>query len=128
VTPPVGFTNVRSSTGDLPDELGALPCVVTILDGGDFRTGGGTREGGHDFLTRFYYSESIDVARDMVALRKWLTVLVDQLKASTQLGGIVTSARVMGWRAGVMKYAGRDYSGIELRIHVVTSEGWAATA
>lgn len=130
VTPPAGgYVNIRSSTGDLPDELGPLPCVVVIPDGGTFGAySGSQRMGTHTWLVRFYFSEAIDIVRDSIALRKWLTVLVDQLKASVQLGGIVASARVMVWKAGLMKYAGRDYSGLELSVDIVTIEPWGATS
>jgi len=130
VTPPVGETNIRSSTGDAPNELGPLPFVLIVPVSGDFATGNGTRTGGHDFLARFYLDQAAqaDFSRDLPRLRKWLTILVDQLRTSVQLSGTVTSARVMSWRLGVMQYAGADYSGLELGIHVVTDEGWAASA
>jgi hypothetical protein len=128
VTPPTGYDNVRVSTADLPGQMTPLPTMLVFLDSGDFRTGNGTRQGGHDWLARFYYNQTGDLERDMVALRKWAGVLVDQLKLSVQLGGIVTSARVMSYQIGVLRYAGIDYSGIELRVHVVTDEGWAAAA
>jgi hypothetical protein len=128
VTPPAGgYVNIRSSTGDLPDELGPLPCVVVILDGGTFDQGNQTRLAQHDFLVRFYFAETTDITRQMVALRKWLTGLVDQLRTSTNLSGTVVRAAVTEWRAGVMKYAGRDYSGLELKVHAVTSEPWVAS-
>lgn len=128
--PPAGQTNIRLSTGDAPNLLGPLPCVLIVPDGGDFRTGNGTRVGGQDWFARFYLAQAAlaDFSRDIPALRKWLTILADQLRTSVQLGGIVTSARTMTWKLGVMQYAGQDYSGIELGIHVVTDEGWAAVA
>lgn len=130
VTPPVGLTNIRSSTGDAPNQLGPLPCVIIVPLQGTFATGNGTRTGGHDLLARFYLAQAAqaDFSRDLPALRKWLTVLVDQLKISAQLAGIVTSIRVMTWKLGVMQYGGQDYSGIELGLHVVTDESWAAVS
>jgi hypothetical protein len=130
VTPPAGETNIRSSTGDAPNELGPLPFVLIVPVSGDFLTGNGTRTGGHDFLARFYLDQAAlaDFSRDLPRLRKWLTVLVDQLRTSVQLGGTVTTARLMSWRLGILQYAGLEYSGLELGIRVVTDEGWAAVA
>lgn len=128
VTPPTGYNNIRASTADIPNQLPPLPCVVVFPDSGDFRTGNGTRMGGHDFLVRFYFAQAIDLTRDMNALRKWTTILTDQLKLSTQLGGIVDVATVDGYQMGLLKYVGETYSGVELRIHVVKSEAWAAVA
>lgn len=130
VTPPGGETNIRSSTGDAPNQLSALPCVIIVPVGGGFTTGNGTRTGAHDFLARFYLGQAAqaDFSRDIPRLRKWLTVLADQLRTSVQLGGTVTAARLMTWKLGLMTYAGQDYSGLELGITVVTDEGWAAVA
>ena len=130
VTPPAGLTNIRSSTGDAPNQLGPLPAVIVVPVQGTFTGGASERLGEHDFLVRFYLAQAAlaDFSRDLPALRKWLTVLADQLKASTQLGGIVAAARVTTWKLGVMRYADADYSGIELGAHVTTSEGWAASA
>lgn len=128
VTPPGGFTNVRASTADIPNQLSALPSVVCFLDEGEFRTGNGTREGISTWAVRFYYAATTDLTRDAAALRKWLSVLVDQLKLSVQLGGAVDRATVDGWKIGILTYAGMTYSGIELQVRIVKTEGWAAVA
>jgi hypothetical protein len=128
VTPPTGFGNIRLSTADLPNGVATLPTVLIFPDTGDFATGNGTRLGIQDWLVRFYYAQTGDLTRDTNALRKWLTVLVDQLRDSVQLGGVVVYARVDGWRVGQLTYAGQDYSGLELRVRVQTSEAWPAVA
>jgi hypothetical protein len=128
MTAPTGYDPIRVATADLPGQMTPLPTVLVFPDHGDFRAGNGTRLGGHDFLVRFYYSQIGDITRDMVALRKWLTVLADQHRDAVQLGGLVTLVTTMSWRIGQMAYAGMDYSGIEFGVHVVTDEGWAATA
>lgn len=131
VTPPAGLPNLRRSTADPPNRLGLLPLVIVFPDSGRFETGQGEKRGGHDFVVRFYYKVATDLPRDMPALRKWLTVLVDQLKASVQLGGAVPTldvVRAMEWRIRLLPYAGKLYAGIELVCHATTSEGWAATA
>ncbi len=128
VTPPATYTNVRSATADIPNQLSALPCVVVFPESGEFRTGNGSRLGDHDFLVRFYYASTLDLTRDANALRKWATVLVDQLRLSVQLGGAVDRATVDAWTMGLQTYAGTTYSGIELRVHVVKSEAWVAVA
>jgi hypothetical protein len=130
VTPPTGYDNIRGSAVDLPNQMLPLPAVLVFLDAGTFRTGNGTRLGGHDWFVRFYYNQTGDLERDMTALRKWNTVLADQLKASVQLGGSQYVARVTveSYQVGTMQYAKEDYSGIEYRVHVTTTEPWAATA
>lgn len=134
VTPPAGYQNVRSATADLPNLMPPLPCVLVFLDSGTFETGNGTRIGGregqHTFTVRFYYSQNADLSRDMVALRKWLTVLVDQFRLAVQLGGLtgVTRVTVDSWTVGSFQYANDMYTGIEFGVGLVTSEPWAAVA
>lgn len=128
VTPPAGYDPIRLATADLPGQMTPLPTVLVFLDQGTFDTGAGSRQGGHDFLVRFYYDQAGDLARAQVALRRWLTILADQLRTSVQLGGIVATARVMGWKIGQLGYAGETYEGLELRVRIVTTEGWAASA
>ena len=128
VTPPAGLVNVRSSTGDLPNKLGALPAVLVFPDEGTFATGNGTRTGAHTFRVRFYLSVTTDLTRELVRLRKWVTVLVDQLKLAAQLGGVVTVARVTSWRIGLLDYDRRRFSGVELVVTIVTDEPWPAVA
>lgn len=130
VTPPATFGNVRSSTADLPNQMSALPCVMIFPDQGTFETGNGSRRGEHDAFARFYYAAATppDLPRDLPAIRKWLTVLVDQLKISAQLGGIVASIQCRSWRVGILSYAGISYSGIELGLHIITAESWTAVA
>lgn len=128
VTPPAGYINVRSSTADLPNALPPLPCVLVFPDSGDFQTGNGTRLGTHDFFVRFYFAQTIDLTRDMNAIRQWTTILTDQLKISAQLAGIVDRATVDGYQMGLLNFAGQTYSGVELRVHVVKTEAWAAVA
>jgi hypothetical protein len=128
VTPPTGLANIRGSTADTPNQLGPLPYVLVLPVEGEFETGNGTRVGAHDFLVRFFFSQADDLSRDIAALRKWLTVLVDQLRTSTQLGGFVTVARTESWRLGMLNWGGQDFTGIEMTVRIVTSEGWAASA
>ena len=128
MTAPGTYEAVRYSTANLPNNIGLTPCALTYLDEGRFETGNGTRQGSHNFIVRFYFSSGIDLARDMAALRAWLTVLVGQLRTSVQLGGTVTYARIDSWKFGLLSYAGDSFTGIELGVHVVTDEGWAASA
>ena len=77
---------------------------------------------------RFYYNQTGDLERDSAALRKWATVLIDQLQGAVQLGGTVTSAHIMGFQVGLLNYAGIQYTGLEMRITVITNDAWAAVA
>lgn len=128
MTAPTGYRAMRLSTADLPGQLVPLPAVLVFPDNGAFTHSAGKRDSNHDFTVRFYYSQIGDITRDMVALRKWLTVLVDQLRGAAQLAGIVTQAKVMTWKIGTLSYAGEDYSGIELAVSVNVNEPWSPTA
>lgn len=124
VTPPAGLANVRVSTANLPNHLTMLPAVLVFLDAGELTPGNGTRLGEGVFLARFYLGAPKSLARDMVKLTKWLGVLVDQHGTGLQLGGLVVAVRTRGWKVGMMDYNGVTFSGIELRLQVVTSEPW----
>lgn len=131
LTPPAAYpTDIRSSTGTPPAQLGARPCVVVFVDEGELDAGNGTRIGLHHLLARFYYSDAadFDLARENAALEAWLSVLVDAHKAGVQLAGTVAACRTVGYKLGILDYAGGKYNGAELRVDVATSEGWAATA
>jgi hypothetical protein len=129
VTPPTGgYDNIRVSTGNLPNQMTPLPTVLVFPENGTLTYVPSKRDSDHIFVVRFYYNQTGDLARDTVSLRKWLTVLVDQLKNATQLGGTVTYARVEGYTVGTFTYAGLEYSGVELTVHVKVNEAWAAVA
>jgi hypothetical protein len=131
VTPPTGYGNIRTATGSPPNAIPAMPAVVAFPEEGSFRTGNGTRIGVHAFTVRFYYAEARDLVRDAVALQKWTTVLVDQLRLSVQLAGSVAGVdrvTVDSWRIGILPYGTQEYSGIELSVGVETTEAWAAVA
>ena len=131
VTPPAGLGNVRVASTNLPNRLTVLPAVMVFPDQGTFPGEGGghgTRLGRSTFLVRFYFAVTKDLPRELNACRRWLTILVDQLKPSLQLGGIVVSAAVLSWRIVSMSYAGVAYTGIELGVSVQTSEPWSPTS
>jgi hypothetical protein len=126
VTPPAGgYDNVRVATGDLPGQMTPLPTVLVFPESGTFTHSAGKRDSVHTFTVRFYYNQSGDAERDFVPLRKWLTILVNQLQTGAQLGGIVTQAKVLGWKVGVMTYASIPYTGIELSVMVNVNEAWS---
>jgi hypothetical protein len=134
VTPPTGYANVRASTPYPPAAMVPLPAVFVVPPEGGFEHGPMLRHGDDDWTVRFYYSQTGTPERDAKALLKWATVLTDQLKGAVKLGGLsgatweVTSAHVVGYRIGKLSYGDQDYSGIELSVHTVTNEAWAATA
>jgi hypothetical protein len=90
------------------------------------------------FTVRFYYNQLSDLERDYVALRKWLDILSDQLRASVQLGGLtwssgtrqgeVTRAKVDGWKIGILTYANVKYTGIELAVSILVNESLVMVA
>jgi hypothetical protein len=136
VTPPAGMQNIRSSTaGDPARPIQAMPplpaMIVTPIRGQRDLSRNTTRIFDHFFEARFYYAQSGDMARDLAALNKWATVLVDQLRGAVQFAGTipyVTRASVDGYHVGYLKFADKDYGAIIFDIGVQTSEPWAATA
>lgn len=127
MTPPAGESDVRSSSADAPNELGALPLVLVFADTGGWATGSGDRQGVHRFPVRFYLQETMDLERESSRLRKWTDVLGDRLRAATHLSGTCDRAVLESYRLGILRYAGRDYAGIELMAEVATSAGWDAS-
>lgn len=128
LTAPTGYATIRSSTANPPGAIGPTPAVVVSIDQGQFVTGNSTRTGAQSWFVRFYFDQTSDLERTEPALRKWLTVLRDQLKGATQLAGLVDLAVIQSFRVGILAYGGVDYTGIELTVHTATSEGWVATA
>lgn len=125
---PGGLPAVRSSSADLPNQMPALPCVLVFVDSGMFDAGNGTRLGVLSFLVRFYLARRRDLPRETAAIRTWLPVLVGQHQAGVTLGGLVARVWTEGYRVGTMRYAGRDYAGVELTVKAKTSIPWTVTA
>lgn len=138
LTPPTGYQAVRLATADLPqhltpgrgsDTVKPRPVVLVFPDQATLIPGSGQqRVTDARFLVRFYYAVQRDLARETNALRKWLTVLQDAHKQGLTLGGTVTYCRTVGWRIGTLRYADRDYSGVELQVAVGAAEPWSPTA
>lgn len=140
VTPPAGgYDNIRVATGELPGQMTPLPTVLVFPVSGSFdQKMGGKRDSTNMFTVRFYYNQTGDAERDFVALRKWLDVLSDQLRASIQLGGLtwtngvrvgeVTRAKVDSWTIGILTYAGVQYTGIDLSVSVLVNESLSFVA
>jgi hypothetical protein len=126
---PTGADAIRSASAALPSGLGALPAVYVFADSGQLTQGGGSRHGEHVFLARLYYDQAAggDLERDVPELQDWLGVMLDALKPGMQLSAQVDAARIVGWRIAILPYAGLEYTGLELRIQVVTSAGWTPT-
>lgn len=129
---PAGADAIRSSSANIPNDLGPRPCVLVFPDQGALEAGGGIRIGELTWFVRLYYDAvgDGDLERDSDELRDWLSLLLDQHKASVHLGlaGTVQATRTLGYRLGVLRFAGVDYTGLELRIQTVTTEPWDATA
>jgi hypothetical protein len=126
--PAGGYQAIRLATNYMPNQMPPLPCVLVFPESGDFVSGNGKRESGSTWLVRFYFAQTGALEKDMKALQKWLTVLVDATKGAVQLGGIVELALVDSFKIGMLSYGGNDYSGIELSVHIETHESWLATA
>jgi len=127
LAPPAGLPAVRRSTGDLPQRLTVFPCVLVFPESGTLGVGGQTRVGEHFMLARFYLRRTKDVAREVNECRRWLSKLIDAHLAAMTLGGTIAAVRTIGWRIGVLTYGSVSYSGVELRLQLVTSDAWSPT-
>lgn len=127
MTPPAGENDVRSSSANAPNELGALPLVLVFADTGGWATGSGDRQGVHRMPVRFYLTETLELERESARLRVWADVLGDRLRQAVHLGGACDRAAFESYRLGILRYAGRDYAGLELVAEVSTSAGWDAS-
>lgn len=125
---PGGLPAVRSSSADLPNAIGAMPCVLVFVDSGMFDAGNGTRLSTLSFLVRFYLARRRDLPRETNRIRTWLPVLVGQHQQSVTLGGLVARVWTEGYRVGSMVYADRAYAGVELTVKARTSIPWTVTA
>lgn len=125
---PGGLPAVRSSSADLPNALGPLPCVLVVVDQGAFDAGNGTRLGVLTFLVRFYLARRRDLPRETNRIRTWLPVLVGQHQTGVTLGGLVARVWTETYRVGTMRYAKLDYAGVELTVKAKTSIPWTVTA
>jgi hypothetical protein len=138
VTPPtnpttsVAYTNIRESTARLPNNLTAFPCVEVYPPApgeGDMIIGGGQRRSTWPFTVRFYYGQSSgDLERDMVALYKWWSVLIDQVLLGYTLGGTATKALPTTTGIGVHEYGGVEYAVIEMTVEVTTEDTYTMAA
>ena len=140
VTAPAGgYDTIRVATGDLPGQMTPLPTVLVFPTSGIYdQKAAGKRDSTNMFTVRFYYNQTGDAERDFMALRKWLDVLSDQLRASVQLGGLtwtsgvrqgeVTRAKVDSAKVGILTYAGLQYSGIEFNVSVFVNESLTMVA
>lgn len=129
---PAGADGIRSSSANIPNQLPARPCVLVFPDQGALDAGGGIRIGQLTWFVRLYYDEvgGGDLERDSDELRDWLSLFLDQHKAQVHLGlaATVQATRTTGYRLGVLRFAGVDYTGLELRVETITTEPWDATA
>lgn len=129
---PAGAQAIRGSSADLPNAVGELPYVYVSPDAGVLDpTAGGARITTFAWKVQLFYGEggaNGDLERDTGELKDWLTVLVDRHKDSMQLGGLVDACRTVGARIATLRYAGTDYTGIELAVATVNTQGWGPTA
>jgi hypothetical protein len=128
--PAGGYQAIRYATNFPAAAVGPLPCVLVLPDEGEFATGNGKRESHETWKVRFYFAETNTPEKDYKALQLWLSVLVDATKGAVQFAGSpqVEYALVEGWRVGALSYGGKQYSGIELTVHIEAHESWLPTA
>jgi hypothetical protein len=134
VTAPSGYTNIRSSTARLTNNLSAFPLVEVYPPGpgeSEVIYSGGERVGHHLFTVRFYLGRSSgDLPRDMAGLYAWWGVLLNQLHGAVKIGlpAVVTKAYVQDSGIGTHEYGGVEYGVVELSVMVDTSDTYTWTA
>jgi len=127
VTPPTGLGNIRTATADLPNALTVLPAVTVMPDRGQLSPGNGTRLVEADYLVRFHFSKARNLPRDTNALRKWLGILIDQLRVGETVGAGSTGVavvRVLTYAIRILPYGRAEYMGIELGVRATLTGSW----
>jgi len=128
--PAGGYQAIRYATNFPAAAVGPLPCVLVFPDEGAFASGNGKRESHQTWHVNFYFAETGTPEKDYKALQAWLGVLVDGPKGAVQQGGAnnVAVMLVTDYKLGALGYGGKQYSGIELTVHIEAHESWAPTA
>ena len=125
VTPPTGYSNIASSTAEVPDAIGSLPAVIVYPPEGSWGyTAGGMRTGDLTFTVRVFLGTKHNTPRGSVLVNKWHAVLLNlnlQQAALGQASNGVTHSYVTSSRSGSLTHADIEYFGVELDItvHVV---------
>lgn len=122
-----------------PVVLSRFPCILIVPAGGRFENSSGAADGGggglrvnhSDWTVRFFYRLWPDPTVHPAALQAWLSQLVNLPHVTAaQLGNTVDRVAVESWAIppdGLL-YAGTRYEGIELAVHIRSSESWTPTA
>lgn len=131
LTPPTGYPAIRSATAQIPNRMtAALPRVLVFVDDGELEAVGGSRAGEHRWRAMFFYKRGGDLPRDRNALVRWLPILLDAWSSSMSASGsgwVVPAIRTVGYTLGTLDFAEQVFSGIELRLQLVTRESWLPT-
>jgi hypothetical protein len=122
ITPPSGYTNIRTATEQLPQQLGATPAVLVLWDGeGDHEYPPSSRTVPIRFIVRFFYDLTQDNPRVTLDLLKWRDALYTALDGQTHLGlsSYVTNAVVTAiGKPGTIEYADQSYAGFDITVTV----------
>lgn len=126
---PAEQRTIRDATATPPTTPGELPALYVLLDGSSLVSGNGVRQGANDYLGRFLLAQAADLSRDSAALMLWASALADALKTHVHLNARagVALATITGLEVGLVPWSGRSWAGIDVRIHVTTSESWIAS-
>ena len=132
VATPAGGDAIASSSAQPPKVIGQTPAILVLVDQGSFGEGGanGTRLGTIDWRVCLYYHQADASAWELDAgiIEDYLTTMFDQHLIDLDLGGKVVTTRTLGFRLGLLTYAGKTFSGGELRVRTITTEPWAPAA
>lgn len=125
VTPPAGFSSLRFSTYELPDQIpDNTPGVLVFPPEEQLSYPPSMRSSLQDWTVRFYLARTADKKRQITALYRWADVLIPQLDGLVHLGlsDSVNSADVAGARTGPIVYANETFDGIEVSVLVNAQE------
>lgn len=125
LTPPTGYTAIKKSTAELPNNVNQWPTVLVYPPDGSLVYGAQERTGEHDFAVLFLYAQAQgDLVRESAALLEWLGVLLDATHAAAQLGEgpTVRKAIPTSYAIGDVPYGGQTYDGITLSVRVFTHD------
>lgn len=124
VSAPSGYSALRSSSFELPDQIGATPCVLVYPPEETLSYPPSSRHSLQEWRVVYYLARVKDAKRQMTDLYRWADALIPQLDASVSLdlSPEVMLADVTGARTGPTTYAEETFDALELSVVVNAQE------
>lgn len=129
LTPPTGYTAVRTSTAALPNNIPTSPWVLVTLPKGEVVIGSGELNHALEFHVLFHYAKNTgDTPRDMVAMLSWIGILLGATWGDMDIGTTgVRKAYPTSYELVTFTYGGQEWYGWDITVVVDFRETQAFT-